>query len=279
MLKSNAARTFAAFATTIALAGVARADLKLEQTVTTTGASAEALPQGKTAKPIGTKVFTYYKGEKQRIETPDSIVIYDGATDTTLFVDPKRKTYYEQKGVENVVENEMMKMVNVSGEAIVAATGEEKNIAGKPARRYTYSITLKLVPKDPNAPAALAAFLPSQIISGDLWTVDVPDAAAAMRQRSTALLKALPPGSGEGLASVIAKMGTIKGVSLDGTQTARTVYTGSVVSENGAANTPPPPVVTQTVTTRISEDALPDSYFSVPSNYKKTLAPMERKPK
>lgn len=266
------ARTCAAFVAATAFAGIAQADLKIEQTITVTGETAAQAPQGKAAKPLSAKVFTYYKGDKQRTETADSILLYDGATDTTLFLDPKTKTYFEQIGQGAVVENEMMKMVKFSGDATVTDTGEDKVIAGKTARHYTYSITLKITPKDANAPAALASFLPTQTITGDLWTTDIPGAEAARRQRSNAILKAVPPGSIDGLKPVIDKMSGIKGVSLDGTQTTRTLYSAAALAQAGEI-TPPPPQVTQTQTTRISEDALPDSYFTLPNGYKKVLPP------
>ncbi|MBC8140861.1 MAG: hypothetical protein H7Y38_05410 [Armatimonadetes bacterium] len=272
MLNLHAARTAAALVAVAAFAGIARADLKIEQTVTVTGENAAELPAGKAAKPQVSKVFTYYKGDKQRVETADSIMLYDGATDTTLYLNPKTKTYFEQVGQAAAVENKMMDMVKFSGEATVTETGEEKVIAGKPARHYKYSINLTLSPKDANAPAALASFLPSQIITGDLWTTDIPGADLAKRQRSTAILKALPPGSAEGLKPVVDKMGSIKGISLDGTQTARTIYSAAALAQSGET-TSPPPLVTQTQTTRISEDALPDSYFSLPNGYKKVDPP------
>ena len=151
-------------------------------------------------------------------------------------------------------------------------TQEQKSIAGKTARHYTYAITVTLVPKDAGVPANIRLLLPTFLVTGDQWTADMPDGVAAAKLRTATFMQRFPPASAKGLAPVLEKMATIKGVALEGTQSFR-ITVSDLAPQEMRASIPKEPVVTQTRTTTLSEAALPDALFAVPKDYKKVTAP------
>ncbi|MBC8138552.1 MAG: hypothetical protein H8F28_21945 [Fibrella sp.] len=256
----------------------ARADLKLEQTVTTSGVPKQDMGKTTTAKPTTEKTVTYYKNGKQRIEGTDQVIIHDAVNEKTFILDPKKKTFYEVPPAGSVVTDdsdpmaEMMKMAELNGDVVVTDLKEEKSILGKTARHYSYVMTLKFSIKDPKAPAMVAGFLPTFVTTGDQWTVDVPGSSAFAKRSTQAAFEGLPSGPGKNFKTVMEKMATMKGIPLEGTQSSKTSF-GELPVAGLNARMPKEPTVRQTKTTSLSEEPLPDSLFVVPTDYKKIAAP------
>ncbi|MBC7805252.1 MAG: hypothetical protein H7145_03790 [Akkermansiaceae bacterium] len=256
----------------------ARADLKLEQTVTVSGVP--KMDNGKitTAAPTTEKTVTYYKNGKQRTETADVVIIHDTATEKTLFLNPKKKTFYEASSAEPTKTDdsdpmaEMMKMAELNGDVAVTDLKEEKNILGKKAHHYSYVMTLKLSMKDPKAPAMMAGFLPTFTMSGDQWMAEMPDSQAFAKRIALPAFADLPSGFGKGLKTITEKMGTMKGFPLEATASSKTSL-GSTVGAGYNDKMGKEPIVRKTITTLLSEEPLPEALFAPPSDYKKVKAP------
>lgn len=251
----------------------AHADLKLEQTVTMSGQAPGSASETK-QKPQ--KTTQYYKGDKQRTDSGDTVTIFDAATAKYTIWNTKDKTYYEATTADLVAAGGAMPMgdaIAFSGEATVTDAKEDKKVAGKTAHHYTYAMTLKMTMKDPNAPAALAAFLPAFAITGEQWTVDVPGAStSASRLPSSALTQRLPAAMVEGLKPLMEKMASIKGVPVEQTQSFKIVVREDAPPELKQQATEKP-MVMQTKTTTLSEDTISDTLFMVPPDYKKIETP------
>lgn len=277
MLKRNYVVLFAA---TLCVGGVvmsdARADLKLEQNVTTSGLPKPDGAKIGVAKPTTEKTILYFKSGKHRMETASSIIIHDANTTKTFFLDPVKKTYYEVPSMADLFaasgNNPMASMMELDGDVTVTDLKEEKNIVGKKAHHYSYVMTLKFTVKDPNAPAMMASMMPSFVITGDQWTADMPEMVALAKQNALSMFKNFPSKMGKSFEPLMEKMATMKGVPLEGTQSSKMAFPESAPAMM-KDRMPKEPTVRKTTTTVLSEDALPDSLFVVPGDYKKVPAP------
>ncbi|MBC8136313.1 MAG: hypothetical protein H8F28_10540 [Fibrella sp.] len=258
------------------------ADLKLEQTLTVSGAPKRDRGKITIAKPTTEKIVTYYKDGKQRTETADSVVIHDAVNEKTFFLDPRKKTFYEASSAGAVTTDDsnpmaaMAKMGELDGDVVVTDLKEEKTILGKKAHRYSYIMTLKFSLKDPNAPAMMAAFLPSFVTTGDQWMAEIPDSFVFAKRNGQSAFAGLPSGLGKSFMPLVEKMGKMKGIPLEATHSSKMSF-GESAPAQMTANMPKEPTVRQTITTALSEAPLPDSLFSVPDDYKKVKAPGEKK--
>ena len=264
-------------ATGIAIVGsmsTAHADLTIQQTLMMSG-EMQMPGQKKTEKPVLAKTTTYYKGEKQRVDSGDSITITEAGKETITILNPHDKTYYEMPILGQISDaaKRMQEMVAFGGTAEVSDTGEEKQIAGVTAHHYKYAMSLVFTIKDPNAPPILAAMIPSFAISGDEWTVPSSD-TASMKLRGAAMMRNLPPGMGQGLKPLIDKMTTIKGVAVAGTQTIKIVISPNAPDEM-REQAPKQPYVIDTKADIINAAPLSDTLFTIPEGYRKIAAPTE----
>lgn len=277
MLKRNYVVLVAA---TLGVCGVfvspAHADLKLEQNITVSGVPKQDGAKLGVAQPTTEKMVMYYKGGKQRMETPASIIIHDATTEKTWVLDPQKKTYYEVPSMADLFaasgNNPMASMMELDGDVIVTDLKEEKSIVGKKAHHYSYVMTLKFTVKDPKAPATLASMMPSFVITGDQWTADMPEMVALAKQNAMSMFKNFPSKMGKSFEPLMEKMATMKGVPLEGTQSSKLAFPESAPAMM-KDRMPKEPTVRKTTTTVLSEDALPDSLFVVPGDYKKVPAP------
>ena len=280
-MKNKVTITVALFVVLAGTVSSAKADLKLEQTITTSGNLLGANEGSPKTKPVTTKTVLYYKNDKQRTEAGDTVTIYEAIADKYTVWDTKKKTYYEattQQMLSANGEMPMADMVSFSGDATVTDTKEEKPIAGKTAHHYQYSMTLKVLPKDEHAPPALAAFLPSFLITGDQWTVETPEtSAAAAKLRAASLQQRMPPGMSKGLKPLLDKLALVKGFPVEQKQSFKIVISDAAPQEM-KEQAPKNPLIVETKTITLSEAVIADTVFVVPADYKKIALPQNEKP-
>ncbi len=258
-----------------AFVSYARADLKLEQTVHVSGVPKMDNGKMSVEKPTTEITVMYYKNGKQRIETADSVMIHDTATEKTFLLNPPKKTYYEAPSAASVAtdpSNPMAQMAELDGDVVVTDLKEDKSILGKKAHHYSYVMTLKFTVKDPKAPAMMASFLPSFVIIGDQWMAEVPDSLAFAKRNTQSVFEGLPSGLGKNFQTLTGKMGTMKGIPLEMTHSSKMSF-GESAPAMIKEQMPKEPTVRKTTTTSLSEDPLPDALFVVPDDYKKVTAP------
>lgn len=265
MRTKTGAVVFAVAASVFGLAvSPARADLKLEQTVETKGTDPFLIFSGAAPPVVGktkSKIVTYYKGDKRRVERSDATQIFDDGNNTITVLDPKAKTYFILDTAKQVAGIDKSQLPEFTGTANVTDAAEKKSVNGKDANHYKYTITVKMTLPGSKTPIATFTLL------GDQWASEAVGAGMAKpKQSRIALLAALPAEMSKGLTPITEKMAAIKGVVLEETQT--TTLASVLQTE-----TPKEPFQSVTKTDAISEAALPDSLFAPPSDYKKVDPP------
>jgi hypothetical protein len=244
----------------------ARADLKLEQTVETRGANPLLMIAGGEAPQtdkVRAKIVTYYKGEKRRVERGDSARIFDDANKTITVIDPKAKTYFVIDTKKPIPEASRGQVPTFTGTADVSAVSETKKVNGKDARRYLYTVILKM--SLPGSKSPIATFT----LKGDQWASETVGAGTPSPKPSIiSLFNALPEEMTAGMKPVMEKLATVKGFIMEENQT---ITLASVLQ----TETPKEPFQSVTKTNAISEAPLPDSLFAPPSDYKKVDPPRQ----
>jgi hypothetical protein len=285
---SGLAATAAMIAALAAVAtSPARADVTVVTETTVTGLPAAAramigsrLPES--GKP--TTTTTYYKGDKQRIESDDAIALYDSATDTLITLNPGDKTYTRRKLTEVMnrfrsgVLHTYLKVDTKTNQ--FQASPDTKPIAGQTAREVTYALGVHEYP-DPSIGDALP--IPDATIDckGEWWYADSLPVPATLgpAQRTGFLLNFMLSGvgalmMGNGLDSIADQIAALHALPLS----SRMEFTFTPKDKQAAAESGIPaldaPIVVVNEAKSISTDPLADSLFTIPADY----TPAERKP-
>jgi len=230
----------------------ARADLKI---VT----ESISVKDGMTQKP--TTQTLYIQDEMVRHDLGSgATLIHDLTSDTYFYLDNIHKRCATLSGkVQGVRESQWNTLVaentNVLGTADVKPGGKTKIIAGKTAKNYLYTATMKAVVRG-NA----RQFLTMQL-RGEVWIA--PDLVLSPRVRrleDATFVRSLGPFA-RAAKPLLAKFGKIKGYPLSSRQTS------TVVLSRGDQDATKQ-VLTETETaTLISQDRLAPSLFIVPATY------------
>ncbi len=240
----------------------ARADVKIVSTVTVTGVPGTAAPKPMT-------VTTYYKGDKQRTESPDNITIYDCAKDQQYVLNPQTKTYYVVSVAEAMkaatANNPFLAMVKFDTSVDLKPTDQKKEIAGKQATLYNYTATIKMTM---DANPEIGAMLPTITLKGEQWTTEaVTLPANCANMRSAQMLRTMRATMGNGISQIAEKLGEMKGAPLSNKVTV------TMKAQAEIPGLPKDPIVTTSEVTGVSEEALSDDLFAVPADYKKVDPP------
>lgn len=254
------------------MATMARADVKVVAEVKVTGIPAAAAAQGAPdlKKPIITT--TYYKGNKQRVESGGTITITDYDTGKVTTLNPEKKTFYTTNitdGLKAMADNPMIEMIKIDATADVKPGGETKTIAGKTAKNYKVTATMKMGMD--GAPAEAAAMFPTIIMKGEQWTTEgitLPIQTGKLVQSNFA--KNMPPFLQKGMKPFTDKMATIPGFTLSNTMSMEFVRAPGAPDMPGF---PKEPIVTITEVKELSEAPLEDALFAPPAGYKEVPAP------
>lgn len=242
----------------------ARADVKLVTETTFTGVGQN------NPGPVAGAI--YYKGDKQRTESGDQVTIYDCGADTLYTLNAKAKTYTvtTSPGAQGAAANPLLAMMKIdTKEVSLAPQPGTKQIAGKDASRYTYTLVLHIAPSDPS----LADYVPSftTSIQGEQWTAaSLAPPATCARMARMLLTRNLPPtmaGAGSGIKVLADKAAEMKGLFLS----SRVQFTVKPDAKSADTGVPLPknPIVVATDVKSLSEAPLDDSLFTVPTDYKK----------
>jgi hypothetical protein len=269
-------RIFASAVSMVALgvmATVARADVKVVSEVKMTGIPAAAAAQPGVPdlkKPIITT--TYYKGNKQRVESGDTVIITDYETGKVTTLNPAKKTFYTSNitdGLKAMADNPMIEMIKIDATADVKQGGETKTIAGKAAKNYKLTATMKM--SMDGAPPETAAMFPTIIMKGEQWTTE----AIALPIQTSKLVQAnftknMPAFLQKGMKPFLDKMATIPGFTLSNTMSIEFMRAPGAPDMPGF---PKEPIVTVTEVKELSEAPLEDALFAPPADYKEVQAP------
>lgn len=245
--------------------GIARADLKLEQTVETKGDDPLGLlfgvppsaGSGKTTR----KTVSFYKGMKRRVEDGATIRLFDDAANTLTVLDSRAKTYYVLDLGSKITMPVGTQLPDFSGDADVKDTTETRTVGGKTARHYRYTITMRVTIGGAKSPLATVT------TQGDQWATDALNGGdTSAKQSLPSQLAVLPGDMGKGLRPIAEKMATIKGYILEESQS---TTLASVLLQDA----PKSPYLSNTKTSAISEAPLPDALFAPPADFKKMDPP------
>ena len=263
------------------LAATARADVKIVTRVTVTGNGAAAMGMGARGGRPGAgaapkteteTVTTYYKGQKSRVESGATVILFDGTTGKTLTLNPATKTYQVQSDVRTQRLDEAAQNIDFKTSGSARPTGATRAILGKTAKEYAYSITMAMTLKPgitgpdgkPTAaprPGTVRKPFVTMVIKGNQWTVENLTSGGGNGGIIAAQLSALQ--SFPGFKGIFDALSQIKGVAIEGKQTM------SMQSPMAAmmGGTPPTTTIT-TVPVSLKEAPLPDSLFAIPAGYK-----------
>jgi hypothetical protein len=253
------------------LSGVARADVKIVAEVKTTGMPTNPSLPTNANKPVTQTV--YYKGKKQRVEVYGIVSITDSETGMTTILDPAKKTFYVSDPAEvakAMAANPMLAMIKMDTTAVdVKSGGQSKTIAGKAAKNYKVSATLKMGME--GGDDAMASMFPTVLVKNEQWVTEgIALPISVVKDSAEQYTKNLPPFFQKGLKPYIDKMGTIQGFPLASTVIMEFVFANG---SPGIPGIPKEPIVTTTEVKEISEAPLDDALFTVPSDYKKVEPP------
>ncbi len=252
-----------------AIASAAHADLKIVQKNTVDGAP--ALPGAPTAPaksgaPTAIVTTTYYKGGFIRTESGTSVTIVDSAKGTVATIDNKKRTYtIEKTDSANAALAQFADFMDIAVDGSIAPTDTSKEIAGRSARKYAGTITMKVSIKEGSPLPIPAGEGPLMTITMETesWTIE------GLSVDSKALVRALPP-MVAGMAKMMPgfdvfrkKMEAIVGFPV---QSAQKISFKSGLPLPGL---PEKPMTSKSELVSLSEEALPDSLFAIPSGYKK----------
>ena len=245
------------------------ADVTIVQEVSVKGApKIPAFPGAPPAPDMSrpTMVTIYYKGDKQRSETGDSVTLSDLASGKIYTLDAKKKTFVVRSLDKIGSENPFLEMIRMDVTATVTPTDEKKTILNKSAKRYDYAATIKT--SMDGVDEQMAAMFPTITISGQQWaTEDVVLPIDFKQVAQTTMVRNFPPMMAKGIKDLAEKMSAIKGFPLSSIVTVKFVFAKEPPPQL-AARIPKEPMVTTTEVKSIKEGALEDSLFVVPSDYK-----------
>ena len=254
-------------------AGIARADMTVRQTVTISGDTQPADGKKASSKRETYTKTVYYKGGKQRTESGDSVTLSTAGSDKLIVLDTTQHTYYELAILPSAPDaaRQFGDLISFVGTPSVTDTGEERQIAGKTAHHYKFSIALAPTMKDPNAPPTVTAIYPTLAVSADEWVV--PDSSgASARGDGIAMVRRLPADHALGMKPLLEKMAAVKGVAIAATQTF-TVLLSPNAPDDVRAQMPKEPFAAESRADSVSDAPLKDDLFTVPEGYKKVAPP------
>ncbi|MDX1933836.1 MAG: hypothetical protein SFU56_14655 [Capsulimonadales bacterium] len=253
------------------VAASAYADIKFVAEVTVKGAPTAT----KANLPDKSVTTSYYKGEKQRIETEKpggkTVTISDLATGTTYTLNPAKKTYtvFKLSDIEAMTaDNPIMQMLKIETQTTITPGTATKSIAGKNAKQYTYNTSFKMsLEGGDDQIAAFAQMMPTITIKGEQWTTeDVRFPVNYQKIAQTNMARSIPPMMAKGMSEMIEKMATIKGFPLSSVVTVSFILPKNAAPQ-AAASMPKEPIITTTEVKSISEENLDDSLFELPKDY------------
>jgi hypothetical protein len=250
----------------------AQADVKVVSEVTVKGAPAVA----KDKLPDKSITTSYYKGDKQRVETGKSITISDLTNGKTYTLDPIKKTFtvFSLADLDKTMgDNPFLQMLKVETQTTVTPGTATKTIAGKNAKQFSYTTNFKMsMEGSDDQTAAIAQMLPTITITGEQWTSDdVKFPLDYQKIAQSNFARNVPPMMAKGMKEMVDKLAAIKGFPLSSVVTVSFILPPNAPATL-AANIPKDPIVTTTEVKTISEESLDDSLFVVPTDYKEVKA-------
>ena len=269
-------RGFCTVATTVvavvAVTSSVWADVTVVSEITTKGLPAGIKGNAASSSGKPTIATTYYKGDKQRVETGDSITITDYTTGKTTALDVKKKTY-TIRNAEKVEGNPFLEAMKMEVTADMKATAEKKTIVEKNARRYDYNAVMKMTMDgvDPT----IASMLPTIMISGQQWTTeDIPYKMDVAKVARVTMLRSLPPMMAKGVKEISEKLAMMKGFPLSSVVTLKFALSKDAPAEF-ASRIPKDAIVTTTEVKSIVQTPLDEALFTIPEGYSevKDVAP------
>lgn len=255
-------------------APAARADTTVVYEVTVKGAPSAATPPGslETMQSLST---VYYKNNKSRTESVDSVVLYDGDTKTTTTLNPQTKTYTttdaESVAAKSAAMNPLLGQIKFSAKTFVRPGGQTRTIAGRPTKNTKFTAIMKMGLATADAPANMAQMLPTITISGEEWMADgLVSAAQRNGLTSTGFsnMAQMNPMMGSGLKEFYDKLAAIKGFPLASTLSMKITFPDGAAAMMGAS-IPKQPIVVSMQAKSVSEEPLADTLFAIPEGYTK----------
>lgn len=262
-------RPGAAVATLCLLAAAGNADVKLVQKT-----SLENVPNlpgaPPSAKPKDGTSTTYMKGVRSRTESGTTVTITDGEKGTIATLDLKAKTYYITK-LEDIAKqaNPLAELMDIKITGDVTPLDKTQEILGKKAVGYKTSFTFSITPK-PGAglPAGNDGepFM-TMVLEGEQWAtesvaLDAKALASSVQSNLRGMARMLPNAK-----AMSEKMSQIKGLTLKSTMSF------SMKSALPIPGLGDKPMITKIEALSVSEEALPDSLFEVPKDFKEVKPP------
>jgi hypothetical protein len=217
------------------------------------------------------------------VENGNTVTITDSASSKVITLDIKKKTYYTSEPLKDMegaagMAEQFMAMMDLKLDVDAKDTGEAKEILTKNAKKYTYSIKMKMGFKEGVAlpfgggAGGETPQLPTIVVSGESWNtedVTIPvsktnpkDMLGGMNQMLKMFEKTSPD-----LKEKMMKLGEMKGFPL------RSAVTITFEGGTGLPGVPEKPMVIKTEVTQIKDVPLEDSLFAVPKGFKKVAAP------
>jgi hypothetical protein len=232
-------------------AGAARADVKVVSRVAVTGGTKAAPPE---------MVTTSYKGKVVRTETSRMITLFNTETQSVTALNKADNTYRVVSLKDNMAKVPgLMSRMRFSTKANMEPQDGTKMIAGKPARKYVGTASMKMIvdgmPKD-------AA--PETTMEIEQWTTDavvLPPDCRDMMSPVTRLTGSLP--NMPGMKPLVDALSQIKGTPLS------SKVTVTVTGQSGSSSMARGPIVTTTDVVSITQLPLSADLFKVPAGYKK----------
>ena len=206
------------------------------------------------------KVTIYYKGPMIRTDVGTTISIVNSKTHQMTMLNPQAKTYTV---VDRQLPAEVTKKMKVSATAKVTPTNEQKQIAGKPARRYKMDATLDMTSAEmQNAKVHMK-------INMDQWTTTATKSTITPGQLTGALDQMLRNfGNLSSLKQLTSEMNKIKGLPLSSVvKMDMTIMMPGGQTQNMSMN-----MINDVL--QLTEAPLPASLFAIPAGYKKTEKPV-----
>ena len=251
----------------------AHADVTVVATMTTSGGRPGA--PGASKEPATSTETIYYKGKKMRVESQGSVILFDGATNSTFILNPADKSYITFADM-TAMTSPLMAMMKFSTTANVSPTGKTRTIAGHLAKEYSYTSAIDMM-TNPGAMAGLgmpqkagAPTTPMHVgtiqASGDYWVTTIsslPDGGSGAIKATAAQFSTMIPG----MKPLMDKLAGVPGIPLASRETA--VY-DMKMGPSAAAGGKAPSTVKTIEATSIKETPLADSIFAIPAGYKKT---------
>ncbi len=221
----------------------------------------------------------FYKNNKSRTESENSVVLYDNGTKTTTTLDPRTKTYTtvtdaEVAAANNAATNPLAGQIKFSIKTFVRPGNQTRTIAGRETKNTKFTAILKMALTTADAPAGMAHMLPTITLSGEEWMteglVDEPQkqGMAALATWLFTSMAQLNPLVGTNLKAFADKVAAIKGFPLASTLQTTVAFPEGAAAMMGASIPSKPMVVTMQAKS-VSEEPLNDTLFIIPDGYKK----------